>query len=66
MYKTYLLKVYRYMYARVHNVELAQDLTSDCMWKVVRNQDFIDHKKNIGSWIFTIAHNTLIDYFRTN
>lgn len=64
IYKKYIVRLYRYFYVRVNNRELAEDLTSDVLTKVCINIEKFDFRKNMDAWIFTIARNTLIDYFR--
>lgn len=58
-------KVYRYMYARVRHQELAEDLTSDVMLRVVRSLRFYHHRGiPIEAWVYRIAANRLRDHFR--
>lgn len=58
--------VYRYVFFRVRNVVEAEDITSDIFEKVVRYQNHYTPQEGatIRSWIFSIARNTLTDYFR--
>lgn len=58
--------VYRYVFFRVRNVAEAEDITSDIFEKVVRYQNHYTPQDGatIRSWIFSIARNTLTDYFR--
>lgn len=67
-YSFYLNEIYRYVYFRVHNHHEAEDLTETAFlnaWKYLtagRNKIRI---KNPRAWIYRIAHNTMIDHFRT-
>jgi RNA polymerase sigma-70 factor (ECF subfamily) len=58
-------KVYRYMYVRVRHQELAEDLTSDVMLRVVRSLRFYHYRGvPIEAWVYRIAANRLRDHFR--
>lgn len=58
-------KVYRYMYLRVRHQELAEDLTSDVMLRVVRSLPSYHHRGvPIEAWVYRIAANRLRDHFR--
>jgi RNA polymerase sigma-70 factor, ECF subfamily len=67
-YSFYLNEIYRYVYFRVHNHHEAEDLTETAFlnaWKYLtagRNKTKIDNPR---AWIYRIAHNTVIDHFRT-
>ena len=66
IYKDYHDKVLHFIYGKTSNYTLAEDLTSDVFLKVYSKLDtFDDTKASISTWIYRIAQNTLIDYFRT-
>lgn len=58
--------VFRYVYSRVRNRQLAEDLVSETYLKVAEHYAAFDPKREAStrSWVFTIARNTLNDYFR--
>jgi RNA polymerase sigma-70 factor (ECF subfamily) len=59
--------IFKFILARVLNKEIAEDLTSDVFTKVLKNlENFDDSKSALKTWIYNIAKNTLIDFFRTN
>jgi RNA polymerase sigma-70 factor (ECF subfamily) len=65
LYEEYLPKIYRYVYHRVGNKQLAEDVTSTVFMKVVSNLNtFRVGESSFASWIYAIARNTLIDHFR--
>ena len=65
IYSEYSPKVIRYIRARVHGQANAEDLCSDVFEKVFKKIDEYDRSKAaVGTWIFTITRNTVIDYFR--
>jgi len=58
-------KVYRYMYLRVRHQELAEDLTSDVMLRVVQSLRSYQHRGvPIEAWMYRIAANRLRDHLR--
>ena len=55
-------------YFRFHGVEnsIAEDLTATTFEKAWRTrQSYCSEKSHVSTWLFTIAHHTMIDYFRT-
>lgn len=66
IYEQYQNKVLRYLQSKVNDSYLAEDLCADVFLKIYEKLDtFDDAKASISTWIFTIARNTLTDYFRT-
>ena len=58
-------KVYRYMYVRVRHRELAEDLTSDVVLRIVQSLRFYEHRgAPIEAWVYRIAANRLRDHVR--
>ena len=65
IYAAYSGKVMGYIKARVQSQADAEDLCADVFEKVLRRLDQYDQgKAAIGTWIFTITRNTVIDFFR--
>ena len=65
VYLQYSGKVMGYLQARLHNHSLSEDLCAEVFEKAMRKQDsFNPEKAAVGTWIFTITRNTVIDYFR--
>lgn len=57
--------IYRFFMARVLSRDLAEDLTQDIFVKVVGKIDLFDENAgNFSAWIWQIARNSLIDYYR--
>lgn len=64
-YNQYKDKIFSYFYYNLrNNRELAEDLTSDTFMKWYEKIDTYDNQYNFSTWIFTIARNKLIDYYR--
>ena len=66
IFREYHDKVFHLIYGKTNNYTLAEDLTSDVFLKVYSKLDSFDETKaSISTWIYRIAQNTVIDYFRT-
>lgn len=67
LYDEFMPKVYRYMGYKVNNRQLTEDLTSTVFEKALDNfEKYSSDKAAFSTWIFSIARNTLIDYYRTS
>lgn len=67
VYKEYFSKIYNYMYYKVLNKEIAEDLTSNFFMKLLTKLDtFDDSKSKLNTWLYAIARNSVTDYFRIN
>ena len=59
-------KIFGFIYSKVRNQELTEDLFQDTLFKVVRTLKkgkYIEEGKFL-SWVIRIAHNIIIDYYR--
>lgn len=66
-YNEYYDKIYRYLYYRSNNDhQVAEDLASETFLKAFEKKDSYDTAKPFSAWIYTIAHNCLIDSYRHN
>lgn len=67
LYEKYIDAIFAYVYRKTSDRELAEDLTSRVWMKALRSLEFFWDKENAGfkSWIYCIASNTVIDYYRT-
>ena len=66
IYLEYRDKVLGYLTTRLSNRTEAEDLCSDVFLKVYSRLDTFDPEKAaLSTWIYSVARNTLIDYFRT-
>lgn len=64
-YNEYYKKIYHYISLRIRSSYIAEDLTCISMEKIVKNIGRYDKSKTqLNTWIFTIAKNTLVDYYR--
>ncbi len=65
IYDHYEARIYSYIYHRVGNQAVAQDLTSQVFLRVL---EAIQHDRtwdsSFSGWLYRIAHNLVIDYYR--
>jgi len=67
IYREYGNKVKAYIRSRVNNPSDAEDLASEVFLKVQKKMaDYTKEKGAVSTWIYTIAHNTVIDFYRAN
>lgn len=66
LYEQYHGRILSYMRARLGAVPQAEDLCSEVFVKVCESiGSFDEDKSSLSTWIYTIARNTLTDYYRT-
>ncbi len=61
IYDSLAPKIYRYIYHRTGDRELAQDLTSEAFVRFLHSRVQPD---NLNAFLYRIAHNLVVDYFR--
>lgn len=67
LYSIYLDRIYRYVFYQVHNKVTAEDLTEEIFIKAWRGIGKYKWKgQPFSAWLYRIAHNHVIDYFRTS
>lgn len=64
LYKLYVEQVFRYLYSRVGNVHEAEDITAQTFLVAFESFDQFRQDGHFDSWLFTIARNKAVDYFR--
>jgi RNA polymerase sigma-70 factor (ECF subfamily) len=66
LYDCYIERIYRYVFFRVANQELAEDITSQIFLKVWEKLDtYRGGQSPFIAWLYRIAHNAVIDYYRS-
>ena len=65
IYLEYREKVFRYVRGKVASTADAEDVTSEIFWRVQTALDsYNEEKATLSTWIYTITHNTVCNYYR--
>lgn len=66
IYAEYFPKIYNFIFYRLLSREDTEDLVSEVFFKVAKNLGRFDEgKAKLKTWIYRIAQNTLIDFYRS-
>ena len=65
IYDRYSVKIYNYIYRRLGDAHLAEDLTADVFVKMLEAiRASVPWRISFSGWLYRIAHNAVIDYLR--
>ena len=65
LYDRYHTGVFHYLYYRVGDLHLAEDLTADVFLRMVKGlPGFLPHSNSLQAWLFQVARNLVIDHYR--
>jgi len=67
LYDHYFPRIYNYIYRRVQNSQLTEDLVADTFYKALSNIHKFSWQGrgySFASWLYTIARNQIIDQYR--
>jgi RNA polymerase sigma-70 factor (ECF subfamily) len=66
IYDRYVDTVFRFIYFRVGNRQLAEDLTADTFLRALKRiGSFTWQGRDLGAWLVTIARNLVADHFKS-
>jgi RNA polymerase sigma-70 factor (ECF subfamily) len=63
-YERFYPRVFAYVYARVGNVQQAEDIVSDVFERVYIKIGSLRDRDALTTWLFTIARNTIVSHIR--
>lgn len=63
-YNTYAPKVQKYLTYRLPDQEDTEAFTNDILLEVIDSLPLFQRKSSLTSWIYKIAHNKLVDFYR--
>jgi RNA polymerase sigma factor (sigma-70 family) len=66
LYRRHELRVFRYLHRNLRNEASANDLMQEVWFAVVRNAVGYQPTAKFTTWLFTIAHNRMVDMIRAN
>lgn len=65
LYRANVQTIFRYVYHRVNDTQLAEDLTGDVFTKALQGiNSYQDQGKPFVAWLYRIAHARVVDYYR--
>jgi len=66
LYDRYAMRIYAYLYRRVGSAQIAEDLTSDVFVSMLEAiQARKPWKASFRAWLYRIAHNAVVDWYRS-
>ncbi len=66
IYNQYVDTIFRFIYFRIGNRQLAEDLTADTFLRALRRIDsFTWQGRDLRAWLVTIARNLVADHFKS-
>lgn len=66
LYNYYFPRVYNYVHYRVADLHVCDDLTSQIFEKLFSRLNYYQSgKATFSTWLFSIAHHTIVDYYRS-
>jgi len=66
LYERYMTAIYRYIYFRIGDERVSEDLTGTTFLRVWESLDrFQPDRISFRSWLYRVAHNLLVDRYRT-
>ena len=65
IYDQHVRTIYNFIYYKVFDKESAEDLTSQTFFKALKNVSSVDPERPIISWLYKIAHNSVLDHYRS-
>ncbi len=68
IYRYYLPKILGFCINRIPNKDIAEEITSSVFFDAVKSISKFDTTRGIsfGSWLYRVAHNRIVDYFRSS
>ena len=64
LYELYFDKIYRFAFFRVSHKEVAEDITEEVFIRAFTSLSSLDKASSFESWLYQIARNRIIDYYR--
>ena len=64
LYDRYHLRLYNYVLRLVGDRDRAADILQEVFLRLLRTLDGIEKKSRVRSWLFTVAHNLVVDEYR--
>ena len=62
LYKEHYPQVYKYIYKLCQDEQLAEEITQETFFKVLKKIDTFEGKSSIGTWMLQIAKNNFYNH----
>jgi RNA polymerase sigma factor (sigma-70 family) len=62
-FSEYGSRLLRFVKSKINNLEEAEDITQE-VWYQLSRQDQVDDIEQIGNWLFTVANNRVINFYK--
>ncbi|HEX8965562.1 MAG TPA: sigma-70 family RNA polymerase sigma factor [Patescibacteria group bacterium] len=63
-YHEYSPKIILYLKSKLPKDEDVQEVLNDVFFEAIDSLGFLEKKQNVSSWLFSIAHNKIVDFYR--
>ncbi len=64
LYEKFRKPLFKFIKYKVSDTHIAEEILNDVFLKAYNSIDNLKEKKSLKSWLYTIATNTIIDYYR--
>ncbi|MDQ0272893.1 RNA polymerase sigma factor [Cytobacillus purgationiresistens] len=64
IYREYFKEVYLYIKSLSHDESIAEEITQEAFFKVLKSIETFDGSKDLRAWLFTIAKNTYFSHYK--
>ncbi len=65
LYREHVQTIFRYVYHRVSDAQLAEDITGDVFTRALKSMSkYTDRGKPFVAWLYRIAHARVVDHYR--
>lgn len=64
LFTRYQIKIYNFCWQMTKDKDLSKDITQEVFYKIIKHRQTY-RKSKFSSWIYTIARNLCLDYFKT-
>lgn len=67
IYEQFIDRIYRFVFHKTMDDTITEDIVSDVFFKALKNMEKFSWgtEQELSSWLYRIAHNSVIDYYRT-
>ena len=63
--KDYTKNLFRYLFKSLRDEDASKDIVQDCFLKLWDNRKKMNDTSKIKSWLFSVAHNLMLNYLKT-